>query len=229
MAGRSSLRVQDSSPTEHAPVEIGNASEHPISQLARMHAEAVETARLANLLGRALYVAIALPVMAALAVALGGSTGLPSTVAWAILIVIASLSVARAYALAIGQPFERPVLQAFAQDLNACLLYAGFSWGAGAFLAIAGGAPSGTALLFAGVPAVVVMVLLRERQAVLLFLAPVAALTSLACVLRPFAGGTLTAALVLVACTIVATAIIVISRRAAKQREAGLPHGLFAA
>jgi hypothetical protein len=228
MAGRASLLVQDTLPAESTSAEAVGKPERPIDQLARMHAEAIETARLANLLGRALYVAIALPVMAALAVLFAGGTGLPATVAWAILIVIASLSVARAYAHAIGQPFERPVLQAFAQDLNACLLYAGFSWGAGAFLAIAGGAPSGVALLFASVPAVVVMVLLRERQAVLLFLAPVAALTSFACVVRPFAAGALSAALVLIACAGVAAAIIAVSRHAARQRDASLPHGLFA-
>ncbi|HUO90801.1 MAG TPA: hypothetical protein VMU08_16625 [Rhizomicrobium sp.] len=224
MAGRPSLVVQNASPAPDA----GAAAELPVAHLARMHAEAIETARLANLLGRALYVAIALPLMAVLTVVLAGGTGVPATVAWAILIAVASLAVARAYAHAIGQPFERAVLRAFAQDLNACLLYAGCSWGAGAFLAIAHGAPSGVALLFASVPAVVVMALLRERQSVLLFLAPVAALTSLACLVRPFASGALTAALVLVACAVVAAVIALVSRRAERQREAGLPHGLFA-
>ncbi|HEY0300342.1 MAG TPA: hypothetical protein VGC36_03370, partial [Rhizomicrobium sp.] len=178
-----------------------------VAKLAQMHAEAVETARLANLLGRALPVAIALPVLAAVAVLFAGGASVPATIAWAILVAVASLSIAQAYGNAIRQPFERSVLHAFAQDLCACLLYAGFAWGAGAFLGLATGAPVGVALLFASVPTLVIALLLRERQAALLFLAPVAALTAFACVLRPFAGGTLAAALVLIACAVVATAI----------------------
>ena len=205
------------------------AAEHPVAQLARMHAEAVETARLANLLGRALHVAVALPVMSALTVVFAGITSEAATIAWAILIVVASVSVARAYTHAIHRPFERPVLMAFVRDLKACLVYAGCSWGAGSFLAIAHGAPSGVALLFASLPAVVIIALLRERQSVLLFLAPSAALTSLACVVRPFGSGAVTAALVLVVCTVVATAIIAVARYAERQRDADLPRGLFAA
>jgi hypothetical protein len=204
------------------------STEHPVAQLARMHSEAVETARLANLLGRALHVAVALPVMSALTVVFAGITSEAATVAWAILIVVASVSVARAYIHAIHQPFERPVLKAFVRDLNACLLYAGCSWGAGAFLAIAHGAPSGVALLFASVPAVVIMALLRERRSVVLFLAPSAALTSLACVVRPFAAGATTAALVLVVCALVATAIMTAARYAERRRDADQPHGLLA-
>jgi hypothetical protein len=199
-----------------------------VAQLAPMHAEAVETARLANLLGRAVHAAIALPVLAVATVLLAGGAGMSSTIAWAILVAVATLSIARAYGHAIRQPFERAALHAFAQDLSACLLYAGFAWGAGAFLALSATASSGIALLFAGVPALAIAVLLRERQAALLFLAPVAALTAFACVLRPFAGGTLAAALVLIASAIAAAAIVAAARRGEKRHEAGLPHGLIA-
>ncbi|HEX4301178.1 MAG TPA: hypothetical protein VHZ78_00185 [Rhizomicrobium sp.] len=198
-----------------------------VAHLAQMHAEAVETARLANLVGRALHAAIALPVLAALAVMLGGGAGLASTVAWGILVGVATLAILRAYGHAIRQPFERAPLHAFAQDISACLLYAGFAWGAGAFLALST-ASSGAALLFAAVPAIAIAVLLREKQAALLFLAPVAALTAFACVLRPFAGGALAASLVLIACAIVASATVAASRYAAKRHAAELPHGLFA-
>jgi hypothetical protein len=195
-----------------------------VARLALMHAEAVETARLANLLGRAIHAAIALPLMALATVLLAGSSGMSRTIAWSILILGASLAVTRAYAFAIRQPFERPVLQAFAQDLEACLLYAGFAWGAGAFLALAGGA--GTALLFVAAPALTLAVLLRERLAVLLFLAPVAALTAFACVL---AGGGIAAVLVLFASAIVATAVIFIARHAARVHRNEIPEGLIAA
>ncbi|HXC56556.1 MAG TPA: hypothetical protein VNU97_14755 [Rhizomicrobium sp.] len=213
------------------PPETAVAAAEPydaIARLAQMHGEAVETARLANLLGRSLHAAIALPVLAVLTVLIGGGAGLPSTISWAIMVAVATFAVLRVYGHGIRQPFERSALHAFAQDLNACLLYAGFAWGAGAFLALADGASGGTALLFCGVPAVAVAVLLRERQAVLLFLAPVAALTSLACVVRPLGGGALAAALVLIACAIVAAAVIAAARHGAARREADLPHALFA-
>ena len=203
-------------------------SEAPLLALARMHHEAVETARLANLLGRSLPVAIGLPVLAALTIFLAGGTGVPRTTAWAILVAVASLAVARAYAQAMHQPFERAVLRAFAQDLNACLLYAGCAWGAGAFLGLGSGDSIAAILLFAAVPTAGIAALLRDRMPVLLFLAPVAALTSFACVLRPFAHGALSAGLVLVACAAVAGAAIAVARFVAARREADLPDGLTA-
>ena len=210
------------------PAPAPGTGQTPLAALARMHHEAVETAQLANLLGRSLPAAIGLPVLAALTVFLAGGTGAPRTTAWAILIAAASLAVARAYAMAINQPFERAVLRAFAQDLNACLLYAGFAWGAGAFLGLGSGASVSAILLFAAVPTAGIAILLRDRMPVLLFLAPVAALTAFACVLRPFAHGALTAGLVLVACAAVAGAAIAVARHVAARREAGLPDGLAA-
>jgi hypothetical protein len=55
--------------------------------------------------------------------------------------------------------------------------------------------------------------LLRERRAVLFFLAPVATLTSFACVLRQFSDGATNAALVLIASAVVAAALILFNRR----------------
>jgi ABC-type Mn2+/Zn2+ transport system permease subunit len=127
------------------------------------------------------------------------------------------LAIARAYATAAGRLFERAALHAFAQDLTAALVYSGCAWGAGAFLVLPGSAPIGSALVFAAVPALGIGLLLRERRAVLFFLAPVAALTSFACVLRQFSDGTMNAALVLIASAIVAATLILFHRR-----EAGL-------
>jgi hypothetical protein len=228
MAARANPFFDIASPPPQRAEEIALAPRSAVAQLAQMHAEAVETARLANLLGRAVGAAIALPVMAVAAVLLGGGAGLPSTIAWGILIAVSSLAIARAYGHAIGQPFERATLHAFAQDLSACLLYAGFAWGAGAFLALTSAASGGMALLFCAVPAAAIALLLRERQAVLLFIAPVAALTAFACVLRPFAHGALDAGLVLLAGAVVAGIMVAVSRFAASRRDGGLPHGLFA-
>jgi hypothetical protein len=195
-----------------------------VAQLARLHAEAIETARLANLLGRAVQAAVALPVFAALTLLSTGGIGLPKTIAWSILVIAASLAVTRAYAFAIRQPFERPVLHGFAKDLYACLLYAGFAWGAGAFLVLPGGL--GATLLFAGVPALTLAVLLRERLAVLLFVAPAATLTAFACLLH---AENLVAGLVLLCAAAIAATAILIARHDARANAATLPEGLLAA
>lgn len=194
-----------------------------IARLAILHAEAEETARLSNLLGRSLFAAIALPLAAGLTIWLSSGVSTAPCVAWAVLVIVASLSIARAYVSAIGQPFERAILHAFAQDLSAVILYAGFAWGAGAFLVLANTAPIGSALVFAAAPALGLGLLLRERNAVVLFLAPVATLTSFACVLRPFTAGAMNAALVLIACAIVAGALIAADHRRAKARAQAMP------
>ncbi|MBV9046422.1 MAG: hypothetical protein JO294_14975 [Alphaproteobacteria bacterium] len=217
-----------SSPATPEPDESVAAPYPALAKLSAMHAEAVETAELSNLLGRSLHVAIALPVLALATVLLAGGAGIPSTIAWLILVAVATLSIARAYGHAIHQPFERTVLHAFWRDINACLLYAGFAWGAGAFLGLAAQSSVGVALLFAAAPPILFMTLLRERESVLLFLAPVAALTSFACVLRPFSGGALSAALVLIACAIVAGVTVYASRRLAAHGKVALPQELIA-
>ncbi len=193
--------------------DVRNAPADAVAKLAVLHAEAEETARLAALLGRALHAAIALPLAATLVIALSSGSTIAPRVAWAVLVAMASLAIARAYASAVGRPFERAALRAFAHDLMAVLVYSGCAWGAGAFLVLPGSAPVGSALVFAAAPALGIGLLLREPRAVLFFLAPVATLTSFACVLRQFSEATMNAALVLIASAIVAAALILFSRR----------------
>jgi len=193
--------------------DVRNAPADAVAKLAVLHAEAEETARLANLLSRALHAAIALPLAATLVIALSSGTSVAPRAAWAVLVAVASLAIARAYAAAIGRPFERAALHAFAQDLMEVLVYSGCAWGAGAFLVLPGSAPVGSALVFAAAPALGIGLLLRERRAVLFFLAPVATLTSFACVLRQFSDGATNAALVLIASAVVAAALILFNRR----------------
>ncbi len=225
MAARANPLFDIAQPT---PAEAPATPGHALSRLAQIHEDAVETARLANLLGRSLYAMPALAALAVIAVAAGGGAGLSQTVAWSILMAVGLLAMARAYAYAIRQPFERAALHAFAQDMQACLLYAGFAWGAGAFLALPAWSSGIAALLFAAAPAIALAVLLRERQAVVLFLAPAAGLTALACAVRPFAGGALAAGVALTACTIVAVAMQVLARGGEKRPVAALPHAFIA-
>jgi hypothetical protein len=184
-----------------------------IVKLALLHAEAAETARLANLLGRSLYAAIALPLLGVLTIGLAGGTGLARPLVWCGFVAAAAIAMLRAYSHTIGQPFERVALKSFAKDMSVILLYAGFAWGAGAFLALPAGTGAAAAILFAAVPGITIAALLREREAVFLFLAPVATFASFASVLRPFAGGALAAGLILIVCAAIAAAVVLRDRR----------------
>lgn len=185
----------------------------PLSKLTLLHAEAEETARLANLLGRSLYFTLVLPVLCFFVIALSPGVSLASQMTWGVFIAFGVVAILRAYGTAMAAPFERTVLKAFAKDMSAILLYAGFAWGAGAFLALPAGTGVAASILFAVLPAIAVAVLLREREAVFLFLAPVSMLTAFAALLKPFEGNALTAGLILLAAGIVAGATILADRR----------------
>jgi hypothetical protein len=184
-----------------------------IVKLALLHAEAEETARLANLLGRSLYAAMALPVLALLTLGFAEGASLTRAIVWCVFVAAGSLAMLRSYSHTIGQPFERAALKSFAKDMSPMLLYAGFAWGAGAFLALSAGTNMAGAILFVAAPAIVIAALLREREAVYLFLAPAALLASFASVLMPFAGGALAAGLILIASGTIAAAMIFSERR----------------
>lgn len=199
---------------------------NPVAHLASLHREAEETARLANLLGRSIHMAVVLPILAAATLALGG-TGLAESVTWMIFVLAASGAIGVCYRRTIAVPFERAALKSFSRDLSAILAFGGFAWGAGAFLALPASAGIGTVVLFAAGAATAVAVLLRERESAFLFLAPVAGLASFACVLRPLDAGALGAALILIACAAVAAGATVAGRWRADERTgalAGLPY-----
>src|ERR1044072_7242142 len=108
----------------------GTSTRHTVARLAELHSEAEETARLANLLGRSIHVAVALPVLVAAALA-AGRIGMAQSAAWIAFVLCASFAIARAYRRTIWQPFEHAALKSFSQDLGAILVFGGFAWGAG--------------------------------------------------------------------------------------------------
>jgi hypothetical protein len=176
---------------------------HPVARLAELHHEAEETARLANLLGRSIHLAVALPALAAATLAFG-RVGVLESIVWMAFVLAGCAAIGTCWRRTMAQPFERPALKSFSQDLSAILVYAGFAWGAGAFLALPAATALGLVVLFAAGAGTAVAVLLRERECAYLFLAPTAALASFACVLRPLGVGALGAAAVLIACAAVA-------------------------
>jgi len=193
-----------------APPHIG------IAQLALLHDEARETALLANLLGRTSYAAAFIAIAALATVLLArGTMPIAEPAAWLVLVLIGVGAMARNYARAIGQPFERGILREFAYDLNAIAVYAGFAWGAGAYLAL-GPQTSPLALAaFAAVIPAIMAATLRTREISLGFLAPATGLCAFAAVLRPLPEGPLAAAFVLIACAAVGGAIFWADRASA--------------
>jgi hypothetical protein len=175
-----------------------------LSRLKILHSEASETAHLANLLGRSLHAGIALPILCVVTIGLSDDANAAAQLVWCGFIVAVSIAMLVAYRHAMKRPFERAALKDFAKDLSAILLFAGFAWGAGAFLALSAGTHVIAAVVFAAVPAAIISYLLRDREALYLFLAPVAALTTAACLLKPFADGLLAAGLVVVAASAIA-------------------------
>ncbi len=212
-------------PRELETLEAPDAR-NPVARLASLHREAEETARLANLLGRSIHVAIVLPVLAAATLALGG-TSIAEGVTWMVFVLAASGAIGVCYRRTIAVPFERAALKSFSRDLSAILAFGGFAWGAGAFLALPASASIGSVVLFAAGTAMIVTVLLRERESAFLFLAPAAGLASFACVLRPLDAGALGAGFILIACAAVAAGAMVAGSRRADERTgalAGLPY-----
>lgn len=169
--------------------EKADARGGSLAKLKLLHAEAEETARLANLLGRSLYAGITLPVLAILTVGLSVDMQPAPQLVWCLFVATVAAAMLIAYRHAIRRPFERAALKDFAKDLSAILLFAGFAWGSGAFLALPAATAALPAILFVALPAVAIAYLLRDRQALLLFLAPTAVLSVAASVLKPFAGG----------------------------------------
>jgi hypothetical protein len=197
----------ETAPQKTSPADSKSAAPSPriasrpyLARLAALHDEAAETALLANLLGRAPYaagaIAAAAVATALLSLPVASFAGLAT---WLVLVFAGIVAAARFYAKTIHAPFERAGLKAFAGDMSAVLLYAGFAWGAGAFLALPASAPVFALPLFGAGLAVVLAVVLRARDMAYCFLVPAIGLSALAPLLRPLDGGILASAGVLAA------------------------------
>jgi hypothetical protein len=218
-------RLSDSEPiaeTEALPSPEAQSSEAAsLSRLKVLHGEAEETALLANLLGRSLYVTVTLALASALALVFA-STGLERELAWGALMGLALTALMRAYRRAIAASFERAALRSYAYDLNAILLYAGFAWGAGAFLVLAPDAHSAVVFLYSAGIAATLAAILRKLSSSLNFIAPVAVMTAASVLLRALPGALLTASAVLVGCALVAGVAVLASYREALSRRVPL-------
>jgi len=178
----------------HAPLD-------QIAQLSALYDESAETALLANLLGRAPYAAVAL-LLCAGAVVASGRAQTAACLTWSVLVAAAAGAIARSYRHAIRAPFERLSLRAFAGDLRAIMLYAGFAWGAGAYLAL--DANLVTALAFAAGTSAILAVIIHAWDVSACFIAPTVLLTAASAAGNPAEGGLAGTAAILGAGLIVA-------------------------
>ncbi len=202
-------RILDSQPL-HQPVA---KKTNELVRLAALHAEAEETARLANLLGRSLYAAGAIAVTAFVAAA-AFALGSAATLTWLMLSFAGAAVMLAAYARTMRAPFERAALLSFREDLKAVLLYSGFAWGAGAWLVLPSEVSAAAVIAFAAIPVGAIAALVRDRDCAFLFGVPATALVAFASVLRPFSDAGLDAALVLIACGAIGAAVLTTDRLA---------------
>lgn len=176
---------------------IGGPHAH-IARLAELRDEAAETALLANLLGRVPHLAAAL-LGATVVVALLVHAPLAPLLTWLTLIGAGLVALLRAYVIMIAAPFERAPLRFFARDLQAIMLYVGFAWGAGSFLALPADVTIGQLLAFGAGAAALVALLARVSGAVACFAIPAMSLSAASALNRPweisiFAGAAILAA-----------------------------------
>ena len=135
--------------TDEAGRPIGEFEPSALSRLSKLHGETIETARLANILGRTRRTAFTLSGAAAIVIGMSAGRVPPSSLAlWAAFVAAASVSLLRLAHQAERSEFELPALRAFALDLNAIALFAGFAWGGGAFLCLPAAAGLAGLVLF---------------------------------------------------------------------------------
>jgi hypothetical protein len=191
------LRGFESARTNIAAEIAEGVQAHALHRLSRLHEEAVETAQLANLLGRSPFVAwLLIAGLGVVALTSTGAVPLAPLVLWSLFTAASAIAILRLYQRTSVAAFELMPLRAFAADLDAALLFAGFAWGAGGFLALPPASNPVALLLFAAGTAAGVAALLRARQS-LYFLVPAVVLPAIAAFLRPLPDAPLAATLLL--------------------------------
>jgi hypothetical protein len=193
-----------------------------VSKLSVVHCELQETALLANLLVRSVYAGLALAGATAIAIALTHATVIRDG-SWGLLMFVGVGALFWAYLRTIRSPFKNSALRLFGADFSAILFYAGFAWGAGAFLVLPPDSGPVATVLFSACTVVLVANILRAREPVVIFAVPVALLTALASFLRPFPGAELAASLAVTSCGFVTGAVLISEWMTRRTRSAPQP------
>lgn len=209
------------SPAAAVPLPLPPLPDAALNRLPLLHDESVQAVRLTRFLAHAIQAAWLLMLAGSATLAIGGGRSMAEDFAWSVLVLIGVLAMTRTYMRAFA--LKRGPVESLASDLRACLLYAGFAWGAGAFLALPLAADGLSLVLFAGLPSLVMAALLRDTGAVLLFAAPVAVLAASAAVLD-MSGGPVGAGAVLLAQAAIVIVTMLLTDKAARTPPAGFAH-----
>jgi hypothetical protein len=217
----------DSQPSpQPVPQPVSGLAPLPLAALDRLpllHDENAGNAELARFLAGAVHAAGALTLLGMAVLVFDAGTTLKSCFAWAFLVLIGVGALLRSYIRSTAAVFDRAPLNEAAQDMRAILLYAGFAWGAGAFLVLPPVAGPVATLAFAGLPSLALALVLRDQGGPLAFLIPVTILSLTAAVLQPWSDAGLDTALLLMLQSSIAARIILHNRHP----RSGLPAGLL--
>jgi hypothetical protein len=189
-----------------------------VGRLARIHEECVETARHAELLSRTPLSAYAL-ILGCLTLVFLSTAAVPLVTLglWALLVMGGAFGILRLVWQTERVSFELAPLRAFALDLNAMLLYAGFAWGAGAFLAIPPLSGALTLEWYAVGAGLAMTAILRSRVPTLCFLGPSMGISLAAALVGPAGPGA--AILIIASGFALAASSIWLERRHARRTE----------
>jgi hypothetical protein len=194
---------------------LAESEEPALRRLAFLHEECVETARHAEQLARTPLAACALIFGCAIVVALSAqSVPLGTLGLWALLVLAGAFGMLRLVQQTERAAFELMPLRAFALDLNAMLLYAGFAWGAGAFLAVPPDASALTLEWYAVGASLAVTGLFRAPVPTLCFVVPSTSLAVAAALVG--AAGTPAAAMIMLLALVLAGSSSWAERRKAR-------------
>jgi hypothetical protein len=180
------MALTDSNVSRPFPVPLAAALSPGLVRLPEIHLEISETAALSRFLQGAVSAGAALTLCGIVAVMFIGGGGLKQQFAWALLVLAGVTAMLRASIRAMGQALDRAPLRQSARNLRAILLYAGFAWGAGAFLLLGNDPVPIAGLCFAVLPSLLMALLLKDCAAAWRFIAPVTALSAAAIVLEPW-------------------------------------------
>lgn len=213
------LDLLDSDYSDEAGRPIGEYQPSALERLKHLHSEAVETLRLMKLLARVPTAAIALGTGGAILI-VSSANSVPAILlgAWALFVGAAVTAMLRLARRAGALPINLLSLRTFSLDLNAVMLFAGFSWGAGAFIGMPASATMGSLLVFTLCGALAMGMILRAKGASLYFLVPNIALAAAAAL---FGSAGLTAAsMIFLLGGVVAAALELFDRIVARRAHA---------
>jgi hypothetical protein len=178
--------------TAHIPHEF-------LARLPVLRAEAGRNVRLGRFVANSVPLA-GLLMLAGGMVLLAGGGGLQGDFVWSLLVLGGITAMTVNYIRGPARSPHTTKLETSAADLRAILLYTGFAWGAGAFLALPADPGIAAALAFALGPVVLAVLLLRDEAGIAAFAAPSAGLTAAAGLFLHWTAGRILSPVIVAAC-----------------------------